>query len=204
MANQSPDRRQMLEMIAKAAVASQFPGFSRWVFAGQHEHVASASSPSKPATYKLRFFSPDEFRTIDVLTELIIPRDDTPGASDAGVSEFIDFMAAHGEEELQPMRPGLQWLEARARATQGTGFVDLSHDQQAALLDGIARKDGRADNDAGRKFFLLIRRYTVMGYYTSRVGLEELDYPNLRLYTQSPTCPHKDDPEHKHLPPPRF
>jgi gluconate 2-dehydrogenase gamma chain len=203
MANQSPDRRQMLEMIAKAAVASQFPGFSRWVFAGQHEHAPGASPPSKTAPYRPQFFSTDEYRTIDVLTELIIPRDDTPGASDAGVSEFIDFMAAHGEEELQAMRSGLQWLETRARTTQGADFVSLSHDQQAALLEGMARKSVGND-DAGRKFFLLVRRYTVMGYYTSRVGLEELDYPGLRLYTQSPACPHKDDPEHKHLPSPRF
>jgi hypothetical protein len=204
MANQSPDRRQMLEMIAKAAVASQFPGFSRWAFAGQHEDAASASPASKPAIYKPQFFSPDEYRTVELLTELIIPRDETPGASDAGVSEFIDFMAAHGEEELQPMRPGLQSLDARAKAAHGRGFLDLSREQQAALLTGIARKDGTSNDDAGRKFFLLIRRYTVMGYYTSRVGLEELDYPGLRLYTHSPACPHKEDPEHKHLPPPRF
>src|SRR5262249_36920718 len=98
---------------------------------------------------------------------------------------------------------GLQWLETRARTTQGTGFVSLSHDQQTALLDSMARKSVGND-DAGRKFFLLIRKYTVMGYYTSRAGLEELDYPGLRLYTQSPTCLHKDDPEHNPLPPPRF
>jgi hypothetical protein len=43
----------------------------------------------------------------------------------------------------------------------------------------------------------------VMGYYTSRVGLSELDYPGLRFYSQSPACPHTDDPEHRHLPAPR-
>jgi gluconate 2-dehydrogenase gamma chain len=44
-----------------------------------------------------------------------------------------------------------------------------------------------------------MRKYTVLGYYTSRIGLEELDYPGLRLYSSSPECPHKGDPEHKHL-----
>ncbi len=43
---------------------------------------------------------------------------------------------------------------------------------------------------AGHEFFLLVRRYTVMGYYTSRVGLEELDFPGFKLYTESPACPH--------------
>jgi hypothetical protein len=205
MANQAPDRRQMLEMLAKAAVASQFPGFSRWVFAGEHEHAASVPASPKPARYDPQFFNADEYRTIDVLTELIIPRDGTPGASEAGVSEFIDFMASHGEVALQPMRPGLQWLDNKARSDHGRGFLELPPDQQTALLKSIARKDNDPHDDAaGRKFFLLIRRYTVMGYYTSKVGLEELDFPGLRLYARSPACPHKDDPEHKNLPPPRF
>ncbi len=52
----------------------------------------------------------------------------------------------------------------------------------------------------GTAFFKLIRRYTVMGYYTSRIGLEELDFPGLKFYSQSPECPHKNDPEHRHLP----
>ena len=56
----------------------------------------------------------------------------------------------------------------------------------------------------GPAFFKLLRTYTVMGYYTSRIGLESLDYPGLRLYSASPECPHKDDPEHRHLPPPRY
>jgi hypothetical protein len=197
----------MLEMLAKAAVASQFPGFSRWVFAGEHEHEHSESAPAPPrsANYEPQFFSAHEYRTIDVLTELIIPRDETPGASEAGVSEFIDFMASHGEEELQPMRPGLLWLDNKARSDHGRNFLELPPGQQMALLKNISRKENTANDDAvGRRFFLLVRRYTVMGYYTSKVGLEELDFPGLRLYSQSPACPHKDDPEHKHLPPPRF
>jgi gluconate 2-dehydrogenase gamma chain len=39
-----------------------------------------------------------------------------------------------------------------------------------------------------------------MGYYTSKVGLEQLNYPGLKFYSASPECPHKDDPEHRHLP----
>src|SRR5579875_3781058 len=116
MANQSPDRRTVLEMIAKAAVASQFPGFSRWVFAADHTHSAEASTQPRPANYQPLYFSPHEYQTIDVVTEMIIPKDESPGAREAGVSEFIDFMAAHGEADIQePMRQGLQWLDAKAR-----------------------------------------------------------------------------------------
>ncbi len=205
MANQSPDRRQVLEMLAKAAVASQFPGFSRWVFAGQHEHEASAPVQPRPAHYQVQFFTPDEYQAIDILTELIIPLDESPGAHEAGVSEFIDFMAAHGEEELRrPMRNGLAWLDKKAKAVYGQPFVRLTSDQQTALLKGVAYRDQSLQPDLqGQSFFQLIRRYTVMGYYTSKAGLQELDFPGLRLYMHSPECPHKDDPEHRNLGAPR-
>lgn len=202
MANQSPDRRQALEMLAKAAAISQFPGFSRWVFAGQHEHAASARVQPRSTHYQVQFFTPAEYRTIDVVTEIIIPRDESPGAHDAGVSEFIDFMAAHGEDELRrPMRNGLAWLDATAKKVHGKPFVALTSEQQTSLLKSIAYRDQTLQPDLqGQSFFQLIRRYTVMGYYTSRAGLQELDFPGLRFYTHSPECPHKDDPEHRHLP----
>src|SRR5580658_8283669 len=101
MANQGSDRRAVLEMLAKAAVASQFPGFSRWVFGQQHEHVETAAPPARQANYQPKYFSPSEYHTIDVLTGLIIPKDESPGAQEAGVSEFIDFLAAHGEKQIQ-------------------------------------------------------------------------------------------------------
>ncbi len=206
MANQAPDRRAVLELMAKAAVASQFPGFSRWMFAGEHKHPTDAYAPPRPAIYKPLFFSQHEYRTIDVVTELIIPKDESGGAHEAGVSEFIDFMAAHGEHDIQqPMRDGLQWLDSKAHEDSSGPFTQLAPDRQTAILRNVAYQPQNATSDLqGQAFFHLIRRYTVMGYYTSRVGLEELDYPGLKFYSHSPACPHVDDPEHLHLPAPKY
>ena len=199
MANQGSDRRTVLELLAKAAVASQFPGFSRWVFGQQHDH-GDAVPPARVAHYQPSYFSPSEYATIEVLTALIIPNDESPGAQEAGVSEFIDFMAAHGEKQIQlPLRDGLRWLDSVAKKDHGAVFGALSPEQQTAILTLAAQR-----NVEGHQFFRLIRRYTVMGYYTSAIGLRELDFPGLRFYMESPACPHTGDPEHKHLPPPRF
>jgi gluconate 2-dehydrogenase gamma chain len=202
MANQGSDRRTVLEMLAKVAAVSQFPGFSRWAFGQQHEHAADATPPARKANYRPSYFSPSEYRTIDVLTGLIIPKDESPGAQEAGVSEFIDFMAAHGEKQIQqPMRDGLQWLDSTAKKGYGASFTRLSPEQQTVILKRVADREGDRE---GQTFFRLIRRYTVMGYYTSAVGLQELDFPGLRLYSDSPACPHTNDPEHRHLPAPRI
>ena len=204
MANQGADRRTVLEMLAKAAAASQFPGFVRWAFGQQHEHAAGGPQPPRASSYQPSYFSPHEYHTIDILTGLIIPQDESPGAREAGVSEFIDFLAAHGEDEIQqPMRKGIQWLDATAKTSYGRNFAELLPAQQTELLSSIANRHAEPACSQGQAFFRLIRRYTVMGYYTSRVGLMELDYPGLRFYTESPACPHTGDPEHRHLPPPR-
>jgi hypothetical protein len=60
----------------------------------------------------------------------------------------------------------------------------------------------QAGNEDGRAFFRLMREYTLMGFYTSEIGYKELNNPALKVYPESPECPHKDDPEHRHLPPP--
>jgi gluconate 2-dehydrogenase gamma chain len=203
VANQSPDRREILELIALAAAASRFPGFARWVCAPQHAVEHDSSAAPRPHTYQPQFFTPAEFATVDQLSEIIIPKDESPGAHDAGVAEFIDFMVANDPTLQWPFRYGLDWLNARAAALHGSVFTALALDQQTALLRTLARRDIAAPADAdGRTFFALMRQYTVMGYYTSRIGLEALNYPGLKFYSESPACPHTNDPEHLHLPPP--
>ena len=190
-------------MLAKVAGLSQFPGFSRWMFAGEHVHTDA--SPARAAVYTPLFFDSNEYKMVDVLSELIIPTDDTPGAHEAGVAEFIDFMVAHDSDLQYPFRSGLAWLNAFATQMGGSDFCSLAQNEQNVLLRKLTiRAEQSPDEMEGQEFLTLFRRYTVLGYYTSRVGLEELDYPGLRLYSSSPECPHKNDPEHKHLPPPRF
>lgn len=201
MANQSPDRREILAMLAKIAALSQFPGFSRWVSAS--ENGSAASSP-RPSTYQPSFFTPAEYEIVDKVTDLILPADDSPGARDAGVAEFIDFLVAHDEDLQYPFRAGVAWLNAFAFEKEGGNFSSLSVSQWERLLRKLAYRSQQSPTEVqGQEFFTLIRKYTVLGYYTSRIGLEALDYPGLRLYSASPECPHQNDPEHKHLPAPR-
>ncbi len=190
-------------MLARVAAVGQFPGFTRWVCAADHTH--SESTEPKPGAYRVQFFTPAEYEIVDQSTERIIPRDDSPGARDAGVSEFIDFMVAHDDEIQYAFRTGLAWLDAFATEKYGRGFCALATGEQEALLSRLAYRNQQSPTEMqGQEFFKLLREYTVMGYYTSRMGLEQLDYPGLKIYSVSPECPHKEDPEHRRLPPPRL
>jgi len=200
MAGQGIQRRRMLRILGTAAAAAQFPGFSKWTFACGH--IGNATLQIKPAEYHPQFFTPAEYASVERLSEIIIPADTTPGAKEAGVAEFIDFMVASDPDAQYGFRTGLTWLDAFSDETTGKRFMELSLEQQTSLLEPLGFKDkARAGQEAGQQFFSMMREYTVKGFYTTEVGFKELDNPALKFYAESPECPHQGDPEHKHLPP---
>jgi hypothetical protein len=203
-----------------AAVAGTFPGFSKWVFACPHDRREPAGTKSDSLPYKPLFFSPEQFRIVECIAEMIIPEDDTPGAKTAGVAEFIDFMVANrvpvsasrdvrsteeaiesGNQAQTSFVLGLGWMNARCRAEFGSDFMDCTPDQHNSLLEELAyREKFKPTTETGREFFRMMRDYTVVGYYTTKIGLESLGYPGLRtVWPKMPGCPHPDDPEHAHL-----
>jgi gluconate 2-dehydrogenase gamma chain len=198
MAGQGTRRREVLGILGMAAAAASFPGFSKWAFACGH--IGNAAAQIKPAQYTPQFFSAAEYALIERLTELIIPSDATPGAKEAGVAEFVDFMVASDPEAQYPFRMGLTWLNAHSERHFSSRFLDLDSEQQNSLLEPLAYKGkARPGEEDGRPFFDLIREYTVTGFYTSKIGFKELDNPALKFYSESPECPHKGDPAHLHL-----
>ena len=203
MAGQNVERREILRMLSLAAAAAVFPGFSKWSFACGS--IDRDLAQIRPAVYQPVFFTAAEYDLLEHLAAIIIPTDETPGADQAGVAEFIDVMTSR-DPDLQPaFRTGFRWLNAHSQKLAGQPFLALSSAEQVLLLEPLAyKKKFRPGEEAGRVFFNLMREYTIMGFYTSEVGLKELDFPGLRFYAESPACPHQDDPEHRHLPPPQF
>jgi hypothetical protein len=103
--------------------------------------------------------------------ERILPRTDTPGASDVGVPAFLARMLEGyvSAADRDTVWAGLDALEAAARAAHKRGFAEVPLGAQDALLRAAAETDAR--------FFLLLREYTLLGYFTSeRVGREVLHY----------------------------
>jgi gluconate 2-dehydrogenase gamma chain len=157
---------------------------------------------------------------VERLAEMIIPEDDTPGAKQAGVAEFIDFMLANrvpvsgsrdirctadaieaGNDAQVKFISGLNWINARSHSEFGHEFMECTAGQQNGLLEELAYKEKfKSNTESG---FRMMRDYTVVGYYTTRIGLESIGYPGLRaIWPKMPGCAHPDDPEHLKLPKP--
>ena len=70
---------------------------------------------------------------------------------------------------------GLGWLDTTMTARAGSDFVSATPAQQTALLDVIAfKKNASPEIDAGIDFFVLARRMTVDGFYTSEPGIRDV------------------------------
>jgi hypothetical protein len=150
--------------------------------------------------YVPQFFSCEEFSNVDILSEMIIPRDDKPGAHDARVADYIDFLvlsAAEFEPSMQKeWKQGLALLDQLSKRDFGKGFAAISDDQRLQLVTAMSQPevDPKAQHE-GFPFFRLVKEVTVEGFYTSRAGLiEALDYKGLTYRTSFPGCTH---PEHQ-------
>jgi hypothetical protein len=118
--------------------------------------------------------------TVAVLCDLILPANANFGsATDAGVPDFIEFMSKDIPEIQMTLRGGLMWIDHKCNTEYHTEFKSAEVAHQKAILDTIAFYDSEIPNDEQPleiQFFNLMRNLTVTGYYTSKMGIEDLGY----------------------------
>jgi len=124
------------------------------------------------------FFTPHEMATITVLGDIIIPKDERSGsASDAGVPAFIEFIVKDKPEQQTPMRGGLRWLDMQCLRLYDKSFVDCSAAQQMEMVNEIAYPaKAKPAMKQGVAFFDRMRGLTATGFFTSKMGIEDLGY----------------------------
>jgi len=127
-----------------------------------------------------QFLNEHELATITVLCNLILPPiEPYGGIVEAEVPVFIEFMAKDIPELQTLLRGGLMWLDHKSNTAFELEFKSAAGDQQKQILDEIAFYDPYTPMDQQAleiQFFSLMRNLTLTGYYTSKVGIEELGY----------------------------
>ena len=144
--------------------------------------------------YRPEFFSGSEFAMLDALTEVVLPADDhSPGASAAKVAVYIDVMVADGgTQSRQDWRSGLDAVSELTRNRFARNFVDCGPAEQDEIVAEMAGNE-ESPQSAADRFFIELKRMTIDGYYTSRVGiLDELGYRGNTAIDEFPGCTHED------------
>lgn len=157
-----------------------------------HTGQAAAAAKSQP----LKFFTPEENKTVVEMCERIIPADDhSPGATAARVNEYIDLVVSESPDGTkQTWREGLAAIDKLSHGKFGKAFADSTADQQVELLKVISKNE-RSPQTAEEKFFRTIKYAAVDGYYTSEIGIkQELHYKGNAYLKEFTGCTH---PEHQ-------
>ncbi|MBB6126848.1 gluconate 2-dehydrogenase subunit 3 family protein [Mucilaginibacter lappiensis] len=125
-----------------------------------------------------KYFTDHELATITVLADIIIPQDEHSGsASDAKVTDFIEFIVKDEPEHALPMRGGLRWLDVKCLNVYGSEFKSCTPQQQEAMCSQIAYPAlAKPDMLPGVTFFNKMRELTAIGFFTSKIGIADLGY----------------------------
>ena len=184
-------RRDAVQLLA----ALPFAAIMNWPSAEQDRVRsfvdAALKSTAGGTAYAPKFFTAAEFRTARILADMIIPRDERSGnASDAGVPEFMDFMMIDRPNNQKWMRDGLAWLDAQSNTRFRKPFADATEAQREQILNDIAwpaRAPAAMSDGVG--FFNRFRDLTSSGFWSSQIGVKDLQYKGNVFVSEWDGCP---------------
>ena len=134
------ERREALRLLAAGTALQLAPGN---LMAMLREARRLTGAPAGPRTLNTQ-----QYAIVQAMAEQILPRTETPGATDAGATEFIDLMLTewYDERDRAHFLTGLADVDVRTAALFGKNFVDASPHQQAEILIALGENMG---GDAG-------------------------------------------------------
>lgn len=170
------DRREAVKALALLPFA-----FSWDLTTPQIERASRAFTAPAAAPYVPKFFTAHEWKTVGMLADYIIPRDERSGsATDAKVPEYMDWLLADkesSENSKTAMRGGLAWLDLEASERFGKTFLGATDAERRQILDDVAwPKKAKPEHSQGVAFFNRFRDLTASGFFSSEMGYKDVKF----------------------------
>ncbi len=192
-------RRELLRRVGQIPIAAGLVlSSARLAAAQEHVHKQAARAAKGSKAYTPKFFTPQEWAAVRILADIIIPRDARSGsATDALVPEFIDFIVddplaePRDRERLQTrLRGGLAWLDRECKARCGKAFADAATAERMPLVEDIAwPAKAKPGMEPGAAFFTLMRDLVASGFWSSKMGVEDLRFMGNTFVAEWNGCP---------------
>ena len=203
-------RRELLRAGVFASAAAALPRRAAVAQTTQQPELTpaqngvDASKDLERAGWKPVFLDEHQNATLVVLSDLIVPATDTPGAKEALVNRYIDLvMAAEKPEVQREFLNSLAYIDGESMRRYKAAFRHVSREDQDALLHSLAYEknvsrrtgEGAAGSDIGRTHFEALKERIVTAYYRSQIGERELGWDGAFSHGTYKGCEH---PEGKH------
>jgi gluconate 2-dehydrogenase gamma chain len=194
MGTRGISRRDALRTLAvTAAAGSVLQMIPAEAAAIAHQAVQKEKAVSASGKYAPKYFTARQYDTLKSLCDTIIPQDEhSGGALEAGAPEFIDLLTSENEEYQGKLGGGMMWLENFCGDRYGKSYLDCTPEDRTKALDLIAfRKNAKTDARLaqGIAFFAVLRSMTCDAFYTSKIGIADLQYIGNTSLKEFPGCP---------------
>jgi gluconate 2-dehydrogenase gamma chain len=209
-------RREMLRAsVLAGAAAALRPALSSAQSGAQGTAQPSELTPAQNGVdaskdlaapgWKPLFLDDHQNETLIILSDLIIPATDTPGAKEALVNRYIDLvLAAETPDTQRAFLNSLGYLDGESMRRFKSAFRYLSADDQDLLLHALAYPrfgstwtgDTSALADPGHGHFEALKERIMMAYYSSQIGEKELGWDGAFAHGPYQGCEHPEG-EHK-------
>jgi hypothetical protein len=187
------DRREWLKTSAAALGATllPLPAVPAEMPQAETPTAAPQAKPAPEAKPAARFFTPAQHALVEELSETIIPADShSGGAKAAKVGDYIEQVLRESFDDSRKAlwREGLRLVDVMSQHYHGKSFVNAGPENRIAVLTVLSNNDHMTDLPEVR-FFIELKRLTVQGYYTSKIGIhDELEYKGNRILQDYVGC----------------
>lgn len=158
-----------------------------------HQLVRTEKGAAPSAKYTPKYFSAQQYATLIFMCDAIIPKDEhSGGAVEGGAPEFIDLLTSENEKFQLQLGGGLFWLDGFSGDRYGKPFPECTPQQKTEIMDLLAyRENARKDAtlSQGVAFFAFLRNMTCDAFYTSKIGIADLQYIGNTSLHEFPGCP---------------
>jgi len=154
------NRRHLLKGMGVVALYSSFPAILG-------EFISSCNSKDK--VLRAGFFTDEEFKILEQLTDRLLPKTSTPGALETQVPAFIDKVVKEcmGDDDQQMIRKGLQDISI----VNGKAFNSLNEEEKKQAVISIDEKAFK--DDVSCAWFRIVKKLALIGHFTSQRGMTE-------------------------------
>lgn len=160
-------RRQALSTSGWIAASAIFgPGFVLALQSCASETVLSE---------ELLVFSPGKFALTSAIADTILPRTDSPSASEVNVPEFMDVLLrdVFSNEAKDHLLDGLEQFDLDCKAATGKSFVKLDASEQHDYLSPLDQKVMSANYPDKIPFYYTFKKLCLSIYYSTEQGIKQ-------------------------------
>ncbi len=160
-----------------------------------------ASKDLSAPGWKPLFLDEHQNETLIILSDMIIPATDTPGAKEAQVNRYIDLvMAAETHENQRAFLSNLAYIDGESMRLYKSAFRYLPREDQDELLHApwptptpvAPGLEIPRNTDVGHTHFEQLKTHIGIAYYNSQIGMKELGWDGAFAHGEFQGCDHSE------------